>query len=612
MYTCVYVCIHKYMYVEVHTHQAMYTRARIHAIYVCIFIYVHVYICTFMPSYTVVLHVSRPPNSPVKVIQMISTIGEENGKFQGYRTGLVTFYCENGGREARVSWAKVDESQINYLSEQVTGVHEPDDQLWDYDYYVSIKGDPAKNGLGHVETWDHGQHEVRVPSAPIRLVKRAAIKTVQELQFAFAFASPSSAPLSSSSSPSCPSPFPSLPPPLPPSPLFSPYRPPSPGEEKRVLHDGSGSSGDSARAQEILGELSAIIELPRATGAYVPQASSPAPPPPAPPPAMSPPQPKASGADGSGAFGGLSLGFSLAAPPPAPEPKGRGRGGKQTRRQQQPGGAPPGGAPPGGAPPGVVPPRAEPEDDRSKPGPKSRDLLLVATRLAAEFKDSDIENNNYFGDMWKNHSRYCKRLQDDIDAKVMTLPDADPSNVAHQKARKVIAAITAVCKQIASGGYGCEEFARVMDEQAAYGHRATSGPTSARATWGDRVWYPGLPGRVRTWVGRAYRGTDRRNGVVPQSRVLSWPLEAPSAPRLDQLRNSGLNASWTCLGVDRLPDGLPGARARLRGAVARPPEAGPHLGESGDCQGPGEILEVGGRRCLVRGRLRREGGSLRM
>eukprot|EP00959_Pyramimonas_sp_CCMP1952_P215140 4501681-Pyramimonas_sp.AAC.1 len=78
--------------------------------------------------------------------------GDLRAKFTGHRASLIDIYKDSEeGRKSRVAWADVDNRQINYLSEKKVEVCDPDDQLWDYDYYVSMKGDPKKNGLGHVE-----------------------------------------------------------------------------------------------------------------------------------------------------------------------------------------------------------------------------------------------------------------------------------------------------------------------------------------------------------------------------------------------------------------------------------------------------------------------------
>lgn len=110
---------------------------------------------------------------------VISTIGsdpEAMTKFLGYAKALIEFFIAHNGRHAYVSWGTLDTRVVSVLSQNKVEVCEADDELWDYAYYVRKKGDPKYNGLGHVETWDHGRHEVRVPTAPIRRVKRSSTK----------------------------------------------------------------------------------------------------------------------------------------------------------------------------------------------------------------------------------------------------------------------------------------------------------------------------------------------------------------------------------------------------------------------------------------------------
>ncbi len=71
------------------------------------------------------------------------------------------------------SWAAVDSRVISFITVRKVSVEEADDELWDYAYYVSRKGDPKTNGLGHRETWEGGKHEVLVPTAPVRNIKRS-------------------------------------------------------------------------------------------------------------------------------------------------------------------------------------------------------------------------------------------------------------------------------------------------------------------------------------------------------------------------------------------------------------------------------------------------------
>ena len=94
----------------------------------------------------------------------------------GFREGLIKFFIEKGGRAAYVKWPDIEKRNITVHNQQKVELAEPDDDLWDYDLYCSKFGDPKSNGKGHTETWAFGKHEVVVPSAPIRKIKRPTVR----------------------------------------------------------------------------------------------------------------------------------------------------------------------------------------------------------------------------------------------------------------------------------------------------------------------------------------------------------------------------------------------------------------------------------------------------
>jgi len=61
----------------------------------------------------------------------------------------------------------------------------PDDDLWEYDYYVKKKGDPTTNGKGHRVVEEEGKRFVAVPGKPIwkrTRVKEEEVNEVRDLQ----------------------------------------------------------------------------------------------------------------------------------------------------------------------------------------------------------------------------------------------------------------------------------------------------------------------------------------------------------------------------------------------------------------------------------------------
>ena len=90
----------------------------------------------------------------------------------GLREALMKCFIDKGGRAAIVKWPDIEKRIITVHNQQVVELAEPDDDLWDYVLYVQKFGDPKTNGKGHQETRGYGKHEVIVPSAPIRKIKR--------------------------------------------------------------------------------------------------------------------------------------------------------------------------------------------------------------------------------------------------------------------------------------------------------------------------------------------------------------------------------------------------------------------------------------------------------
>ena len=98
----------------------------------------------------------------------------------GLREGLIKFFVDKGGRAAMVRWPDVEQRIITVKNRQQVELAEPEDDLWDYSLYCETFGDPKYNGRGHRETWDYGKHEVVVPSAPIRKIKRPTARVREQ------------------------------------------------------------------------------------------------------------------------------------------------------------------------------------------------------------------------------------------------------------------------------------------------------------------------------------------------------------------------------------------------------------------------------------------------
>ena len=71
-------------------------------------------------------------------------------------------------------------TKLTHYKRTKVGLHRPDDDLWEYDYYVKKKGDPATNGKGHRVVEEQGKKFVAVPGRPIWKRTRVQEEEVNE------------------------------------------------------------------------------------------------------------------------------------------------------------------------------------------------------------------------------------------------------------------------------------------------------------------------------------------------------------------------------------------------------------------------------------------------
>ncbi len=169
-----------------------------------------------------------------------------------------------------------------------------------------------------------------------------------------------------------------------------------------------------------------MISLPTSSGEYMPTIMRPqsagAPQAAARPSTIGDAEDKENGPEASG----LNLGFARSCPNPEPEPEKEapGKSGKPKRKKGKDASAK--------------------TDSTSTPTPvkklSKRDLLHATATLVAEFMSTSAESTQYFGHGWKNHTRYCKRLWEELDAKVQVLettPSAQGSTEAELEEARV-------------------------------------------------------------------------------------------------------------------------------------------------------------------------------
>ena len=392
--------------------------------------------------YCLVVFQSRFKHKGFGKQKLLSELGlqqETFEKFMRYVKSLIQYFIEKGGRDAMLKWADIDKRTVSVRNERKTEICEPDDDLWEYNYYLSINGDPDTNGLGHRVTEAFGKKEVVVPNAPIRKVKRSQANIV---------------------------------------------------EDKRVMDNGE-NSFMAGQQDELLAELSDIVALPRGTGvaldmrtlqiqqqhqkSQTPSAlaaeakdnseeepeterplafgllSKPA----SPAPAASPRrgsnlgQATASGAGGGGSGGGRE---PAKEEPKQKRPAAKSRGGKAAVAS-------------GGASPAEAKPKVEESGGKKGAiGKPRRDLELTAEKLLQEFEQSHEGSDAYFGGAWKNHSRYCSRLITDIEGKAKATKELDEYDRL-SRILKQLQVIVTLCNTLKKHGFASAAFATTVDAQ---------------------------------------------------------------------------------------------------------------------------------------------------
>jgi hypothetical protein len=131
--------------------------------------------------YCLATYQSRHKHRGVTMAQLLATLGsqqEEMDKFMAMRRAVIQFFVENGGREARVRWAEIDQKVLSYQEVHKSSYEDPVDEHWEYDLYVSEKGSPDTNKLGHTTTTVLGRKLVVVPGKRIWKVRRAVEQQV--------------------------------------------------------------------------------------------------------------------------------------------------------------------------------------------------------------------------------------------------------------------------------------------------------------------------------------------------------------------------------------------------------------------------------------------------
>ena len=119
-----------------------------------------------------------------------SFIGESKTEYKKFEAMLLAMieqmiqHAKDGTPNKKIRWDSLEKKVEELITREITEdvMEDPDDEYWDYDFYVEKKGDPSLNGLGHRVVEDgSGKKEVIVPGPPIRKRKRRQVMSSEIL-----------------------------------------------------------------------------------------------------------------------------------------------------------------------------------------------------------------------------------------------------------------------------------------------------------------------------------------------------------------------------------------------------------------------------------------------
>ena len=92
--------------------------------------------------------------------------GVEFRKFKAFLQAVIQHFIKVGGISSRrLPWDQIDKQILCIRKTLQHKFTDPKDQFWACDYYISEKGSPETNGLGHKAMIIEGVKGVLIPSA---------------------------------------------------------------------------------------------------------------------------------------------------------------------------------------------------------------------------------------------------------------------------------------------------------------------------------------------------------------------------------------------------------------------------------------------------------------
>ena len=108
-------------------------------------------------------------------------------------------------------------------------------------------------------------------------------------------------------------------------------------------------------------------------------------------------------------------------------------------------------------------------------GRPPEDVLSKSMRTLEEWETATMETICFFGDAFKTHKRYLKRLSDDLDTASRQERDLVSRYPELLKAKKGIDTIISICTYLSSASIGTPGFAKVYDQEQ---HRCSLAPVT--------------------------------------------------------------------------------------------------------------------------------------
>jgi hypothetical protein len=97
-------------------------------------------------------------------------------------------------------------------------------------------------------------------------------------------------------------------------------------------------------------------------------------------------------------------------------------------------------------------------------GKPRRDLGATCEILLKEFEESSEAADQYFGNSWKNHTRYCHRLALDLDERIKGTKDMAEFKTLSMYSKQILVLIT-ICNYIKKLGLASNGFADLLESQ---------------------------------------------------------------------------------------------------------------------------------------------------